>query len=310
MPSKPTHLVRVPGDRALAAASDLDIEQPFTTQRLISVAAGQAGVGMRLWRWCLHLSRRWSDPEQALGQRARPAGKATPAVDTRRIGFRKAHRFWANSRQTDTSLNSVLTPLFRGPEDAETRPLGPGSEFNLALRPLLKKSGVVPRAGVEPARPCGHRVLRPPRLPVPPPRRGRNGARQYHWPMRIAAILGLCMLLSACGLTGALPSTTPVAGTTSPPRQRASAPRITPPPVSPPQPPANVAAFQCADASGGVTGTANLTDVRVREQTGFDRFVMQFDTRVPTYTVKRQAKPVFKTGGNGQALALRGAAGG
>src|SRR6202162_3739009 len=179
MPSKPTHLVRVPGDRALAAASDLDIEQPFPDQRLNSVAAGQAGVGMRLWRWCLHLSRRWSDPEQALGQRARPAGQATPAVDNRRIGFRKAQRFWANSRQTDTSLNSVLTPLFRGPEDAETRPLGPGSEFNLAWRALLKKSGLVPRAGVEPARRCGHRFLRPTRLPVPPPRRSDLEPRPY-----------------------------------------------------------------------------------------------------------------------------------
>lgn len=29
-------------------------------------------------------------------------------------------------------------------------------------------SGMVPRAGVEPARPCGHRCLRPARLPIPP----------------------------------------------------------------------------------------------------------------------------------------------
>src|ERR1700686_5488966 len=118
---------------------------------------------------------------------------------------------------------------------------------------------LVPRSGVEPERPCGQRFLRPTRLPVPPPRRSRNGARQYHWPMRIAAILGLCVLLNACGLTGALPSTTPVAGTTSTPPQRASAPRITPPPVSPPAPPAGVAAFKCANASGGVAGSANLT---------------------------------------------------
>src|SRR3979409_1117724 len=60
-------------------------------------------------------------------------------------------------------------------------------------------TSVVPRSGVEPERPCGHRFLRPTRLPVPPPRRGRNGARQYHWPVRTAAILGLSLVLAGCG---------------------------------------------------------------------------------------------------------------
>ena len=127
--------------------------------------------------------------------------------------------------------------------------------------------------------------------------------------MRIAAAIGLCVILAGCGLTGALPSTTPVAGTTGTPPQRASAPRITPPPVSPPLPPANVAAFKCADAIGGSTGTANLTGVRVAEQSGFDRLVLQFDTRVPSYTVKRQAKPSFRSGASGQAATLSGTAG-
>jgi hypothetical protein len=127
--------------------------------------------------------------------------------------------------------------------------------------------------------------------------------------MRITASLGLCVILSACGLTSAAPSTTPVAGTTNTPPQRASAPRITPPPVSPPSPPANVAAFKCADASGGSAGTGNLTGVRVAQQIGFDRLVLQFDTRVPTFTVKRQAKPIFKNGASGQAITLNGTAG-
>jgi len=70
-----------------------------------------------------------------------------------------------------------------------------------------------------------------------------------------------------------------------------------------------VAAFKCADASGGTTGTANLTGVRVAEQSGFDRLVLQFDTRVPSYTVKRQAKPTFKSGASGQAVTLNGSAG-
>ncbi|HEY8813867.1 MAG TPA: hypothetical protein VIP57_02000 [Candidatus Dormibacteraeota bacterium] len=126
--------------------------------------------------------------------------------------------------------------------------------------------------------------------------------------MRIAVTLGICMLLSACGPTGAVSSSSPAAGAGTQ-QQPASAPRITPPPVSPPQPPAGVAAFQCANASGGVAGTANLTSVRLAEPGGFDRFVLQFDTKVPSYALKRQAKPVFKSGGSGQAITLSGTSG-
>jgi hypothetical protein len=70
-----------------------------------------------------------------------------------------------------------------------------------------------------------------------------------------------------------------------------------------------VAAFKCADATGGSTGTANLTGVRVAEQSGFDRLVLQFDAHVPSYTVKRQAKPTFRGGASGQAVTLSGTAG-
>ena len=70
-----------------------------------------------------------------------------------------------------------------------------------------------------------------------------------------------------------------------------------------------MAAFKCADASGGSSGNANLTGVRVAEPIGFDRLVLQFNTRVPSYTVKRQAKPTFKGGPRGQAITLSGTAG-
>jgi hypothetical protein len=52
-----------------------------------------------------------------------------------------------------------------------------------------------------------------------------------------------------------------------------------------------------------------VTGVRVSEQAGYDRFVIQFDTRVPSYTIKRQAKPIFKTGASGQSITLAGASG-
>lgn len=118
------------------------------------------------------------------------------------------------------------------------------------------------------------------------------------------------MILAACGLTGPTASAGPVGGATSTPIQPASGPRITPPPVTPPTPPGtNLPAFQCADASGGTAGNANVTAVRVAELAGYDRFVIQFDTQVPTYSVKRQPKPVFKSGANGQPVTLSGTAG-
>ena len=118
------------------------------------------------------------------------------------------------------------------------------------------------------------------------------------------------MLLTACSIGSAAPLATPAADATDNPPQAASAPRITPPAVNPATAPgSNLPAFRCADSSGGTAGAANVTDVRVAEQTGYDRFVIQFDTKVPTYTIKRQAKPVFKSGGSGQSVTLLGTAG-
>jgi len=90
----------------------------------------------------------------------------------------------------------------------------------------------------------------------------------------------------------------------------ASAPRIEEPPVKPPTAPGtNLPEFACADASGGKTGVANAIAARVGSQPVYDRFVLQFDPIVPTYTVKRQAKPDFTLGGSGQKTTLNGTAG-
>jgi hypothetical protein len=130
--------------------------------------------------------------------------------------------------------------------------------------------------------------------------------------MRIAGGLALWLVLASCALGGAAPAITPVAGTTSTPSQAASKPRITPPAVTPPTPPGtNLPNFKCADITGGTAGTAKVTGARVGEQpgAGYDRFVLQFDSRVPQYTIKRQAKPTFKSGASGQTLTLSGTSG-
>jgi len=54
---------------------------------------------------------------------------------------------------------------------------------------------------------------------------------------------------------------------------------------------------------------ANVTDVRVSEQATYDRFVLQFDGPVSSYTVKRQANPTFPMAASGQTITLSGVAG-
>jgi hypothetical protein len=125
--------------------------------------------------------------------------------------------------------------------------------------------------------------------------------------MRPALILCMIVTLSACGF-GAPPIAAVTPGVT--PDSVASAPRISPPPVTPPTAPGtNLPAFACVDAAGGKTGVANTTAARVAEQQGYDRFVLQLDSMVPTYTVKRQATSTFKAGTSGQSFVLAGNAG-
>jgi hypothetical protein len=117
----------------------------------------------------------------------------------------------------------------------------------------------------------------------------------------------LISVLAACG-PELSPSASYTPGGTD--AGHASGPRISNPPVTPPTPPGtNLPAFACADASGGKTGVANVITARAAEQQGYDRFVLQFDSIVPTFSVKRQAKPVFPMGASGQTVTLSGTSG-
>ena len=126
--------------------------------------------------------------------------------------------------------------------------------------------------------------------------------------MRIAvAAAALLTILTACGATPGPAAAVSPDGTAA---ANASGTRISPPPVTPPTPPGtNLPDFACADASGGKTGVANAITARVGENTGYDRFVLQFDPIVPTYTAKRQDKPVFPLGASGQTVTLSGTSG-
>jgi len=127
--------------------------------------------------------------------------------------------------------------------------------------------------------------------------------------VRAAALVGLAaVLLTACSTTP-----TPTAAISQGPASAGrTGPAISPPPVTPPTPPGdNAIAFVCkGDTTGGAAGNAHVTDVRVTEEGGFDRLVLQFDgTTVPAYSVKRQASPVFTQGGSGQTITLSGTTG-
>ena len=122
-----------------------------------------------------------------------------------------------------------------------------------------------------------------------------------------AAALGAlgAIVLSAAGCTG---STSPAASL-SPDAATSTrtGPVIAPPPVTPATPPGtNLPAFTCKDSSGGSAGNAGVTAVRLDEHPGYDRFVLQFDSNVPQYTVKRQATSVFTQGASGQPITLSG----
>ena len=126
--------------------------------------------------------------------------------------------------------------------------------------------------------------------------------------MRAALILSIAILFSACGPFLAPTAAVPPGAEAD--TRAASPPRIAPPPVAPPTPPGtNLPAFSCVDGHGGKTGVANVTTARVGQQPGFDRFVLQFDSFVPSYTVKRQSAPLFTFGGSGQPVTLSGTAG-
>jgi len=126
--------------------------------------------------------------------------------------------------------------------------------------------------------------------------------------VRTGLALLLLSILAACGPQVSQDAAVSPGG--EPVAVNASGPRISQPPVTPPTPPGtNLPAFACSDFSGGKTGVANSISARAGETQGYDRFVLQFDSIVPTYSVKRQAKPTFTMGASGQTVTLSGTAG-
>ena len=58
-----------------------------------------------------------------------------------------------------------------------------------------------------------------------------------------------------------------------------------------------------------VDPTTPVTDVRVGAQSGYDRFVLQFSSAIPAYTVTRQTSSTFMRSPRGDQVTLAGTAG-
>lgn len=122
------------------------------------------------------------------------------------------------------------------------------------------------------------------------------------------------MLLSACAATtnpGASPaaSGSPAASATPTPAATETptpSPSASPIPAPSPTPPAG---FVCGTVGGGNVVTSTVSTVRVGQHPGYDRFVVEFASGVPTYTVTPQANTTFTRSPKGDQVTLDGATG-
>jgi hypothetical protein len=80
--------------------------------------------------------------------------------------------------------------------------------------------------------------------------------------------------------------------------------------ISPAVSPSPSPAYFCGSAEAGTRGTnSNVTGVRVGTESGFDRFVIEFDGPVPAVSVEPQSSSTFTQSASGQQLVLRGQSG-
>ena len=128
----------------------------------------------------------------------------------------------------------------------------------------------------------------------------------------VIGLLGLILLLGACGESGAPPSASPSPSPQPTSSQPASPDPTMSVPSMPPdkEGPDDLAGFDCTDglrfqqAGADIAAPANLDDVRIGAHEGFDRIVFETD-RVTGYDIQRASPPFFQDG-SGRELAVAG----
>jgi hypothetical protein len=142
---------------------------------------------------------------------------------------------------------------------------------------------------------------------------GPSEERPRLWRLTVAATLvaGIAGLAFVAGVS-LLPrggGTVPAPAATATP---SSEPTATAAPTAAPSPSATAAVVSdaCSTFTGGATSSmANVTHVRVGTTAGYDRFVIEFDGPVPSYSVTPQGSSSFMQDATGQTLQLQGSSG-
>ena len=116
----------------------------------------------------------------------------------------------------------------------------------------------------------------------------------------------LIVLLTACGATGNTGvRTTPTPSATA----SATASPSGAPSASPSASPTPPSGFGLGSISGGSVSTADVTAVRVGNQSGYDRFIIEFSGGVPNYSVTPQSNATFTRSPKGDQVTLAGTSG-
>ena len=110
------------------------------------------------------------------------------------------------------------------------------------------------------------------------------------------ALIGFAGLLTGCG------SSTAAQSSPSPSISASPSPAVSPSPTVP-------AGFVTTPVTGGGVASTTVTAVRVGQQDGFDRFVIEFGGGVPAYSVTPQNGTVFTRSPKGDQVTLAGTTG-
>lgn len=127
----------------------------------------------------------------------------------------------------------------------------------------------------------------------------------------LAALFVSGLLMTACGsATGSRPSPTPTPPLSPAPSASPTA-NPTPTPVTSPSPtaapsPTPPSGFVCTTVSGGEVSTSTVATVRVGQHPGYDRFVIEFGSGVPSYSVTPQKNAAFSRSPKGDQVTLEG----
>lgn len=118
---------------------------------------------------------------------------------------------------------------------------------------------------------------------------------------RLFAAMFLIGLVGACGPAGTVASNpSPSSATSAAPPSAAASPSAKP---------TLPAGFTTTSVSGGSVSTSTVTAVRVGQHDGYDRFVIEFDGGVPSYTVTVQSSSSFTRSPKGDTVTLEGTSG-